>query len=89
MNEITNEYDALVMAMALAVNTTLQRGDAGELGRGLKIADIAFRDHADELAAGLDAETVERAKDEAIIKAVEILRHNRVLHRGDEPTGSA
>ena len=71
MNEITNEYDALVMALALAVSAPVGVGD--------KAKDMV--DYAEQLAAGFDAETVERAKAEAIIKAASI--------RGDEPTGSA
>jgi len=71
MNEITNEYDALVMALALAVSAPVGVGD--------KAKDMV--DYAEQLAAGFDAETVERAKAEAIVKAAEI--------RGDEPTGSA
>ena len=68
MNEITNEYDALVMALALAVSAPVGVGD--------KAKDLG--DYAEKLAARCGAETVERAKAEAIVKAAEI--------RGDEPT---
>ena len=71
MNEITNEYDALVMALALAVSAPVGVGDKAK----------GMVDFAEQLAAGFDAETVERAQAEAIIKAAEI--------RGDEPPGSA
>ena len=71
MNEITNEYDALVMALALAVSAPVGVGDEAK----------GMVDFAEQLAAGFDAETVERAQAEAIIKAAEI--------RGDEPTGRA
>ena len=71
MNEITNEYDALVMALALAVSAPVGVGDKAK----------GMVDFAEQLAAGFDAETVERAQAEAIIKAAEI--------RGDEPTGRA
>ena len=59
------------MALALAVSAPVGFGD--------KAKDMV--DYAEQLAAGFDAETVERAKAEAIIKAASI--------RGDEPTESA
>jgi len=71
MKEPKNEYEALVMALALAVSAPV--------GVGNKAKDMV--DYAEELAAGFDAETVERAKAEATIKAAEI--------RGDEPLASA
>ena len=57
----------------------IQRDPQLRVGVGDKAKDMV--DYAEQLAAGFDAETVERAKAEAIIKAAEI--------RGDEPTGSA
>lgn len=71
MKEPKNEYEALVMALALAVSAPVGVGDKAKY----------MVDYAEELAAGFDAETVERAKAEATIKAAEI--------RGDEPLASA
>ena len=71
MKEPKNEYEALVLALALAISAPVEVGD--------KAKDMA--DYAEELAAGFDAETVERAKAEALVLADEI--------RGDEPLASA
>ena len=71
MKEPKNEYDALVLALALAIAAPVEVGD--------KAKDMV--DYAEEFSAGFDAETVERAKAEALVLADEI--------RGDEPLASA
>jgi hypothetical protein len=71
MNEIKNEYDALVTALALAISVPP--------GFEEKAKDMV--EYAETLAAGFDAETVERAKAEAVAKAE--------LEFSDEPLASA
>ena len=56
----TNEYEALVLALALAISAPSEASED-------TIRDLT--DYAEELSAKFDAETVERAKAEAVIKA--------------------
>tara|TARA_R110002020_G_scaffold105365_1_gene245776 strand:- start:199 stop:420 length:222 start_codon:yes stop_codon:yes gene_type:complete len=57
MKEPENEYEALVLALALAISAPPEAGED-------KIRETT--EYADELAANFDAETVERAKAEAV-----------------------
>lgn len=59
MTEITNEYDALVMALALAISAPDGQED--------KIEQLV--QWAEGIADNFDMETVERAKAEAAAKA--------------------
>lgn len=60
MKEPENEYEALVLALALAISAPQEAGED-------KIRETT--EYADELAAKFDAETVERAKAEAVAMA--------------------